>query len=53
MSSGVLEQMVLEGRATPAAGDLLDVADEMGLPVAAGGPVLPSSALATSRRDER
>lgn len=52
LRSGVLDQMVLEGRATHAVDDLLDVADEMGLP-AAGGPVLPSSALAEMRRDER
>ncbi|HZI98707.1 MAG TPA: type II toxin-antitoxin system prevent-host-death family antitoxin [Actinomycetales bacterium] len=53
LRNGVLDQMVLEGRATQAVGDLLDVAGEMGLPVAAGGPRLPSSALAEMRRDER
>lgn len=50
---GVMDQMVLEGRATPAAGDLLDVASDLGLPVAAAGPVLPSAAVAELRDDER
>ena len=50
---GVMDQMVLEGRATEAAGDLLDLADEMGLPAAAREPLLPSVALAELRCDER
>lgn len=50
---GLLGQLVLEGRATGAAGDLLDRAGEMGLPVEATGPVLPSVALAEQRGDER
>lgn len=50
---GVLDQLVLEGRATEAAGDLLDLADEMGLPVDGEGSVLPSAALAELRNDER
>lgn len=50
---GVMDQLVLDGRATEAIGDLLDVADEMGLPGEAGGPVLPSVALAGLRTDER
>ncbi len=48
---GVLDQLVLEGRATAADGDLLDLADELGLP--RGGPPLPSVALAELRADER
>jgi len=48
---GVLDQLVLEGRATAAAGDLLDLADELGLP--RGGAPLPSVALAELRADER
>lgn len=48
---GLLDQLVLDGRATAAAGDLLDLADELGLPV--GGPPLPSVALAELRADER
>lgn len=50
---GVLDQLVLEGRATEAAGDLLDRVDELGLPVDACGPVLPSAALGELRGDER
>lgn len=48
---GALEQMVLEGRATPPGGDLLDVAEEIGLPVSSAHPA--SSALAELRADER
>lgn len=50
---GIMEQLVLECRATEAAGDLLEVAGEMGLPADACGPVLPSVALAELRSDER
>jgi prevent-host-death family protein len=48
---GILDQLVLEGRATEADGDLLDIAEEMGLPVMAAE--LPSVALAELRADER
>jgi prevent-host-death family protein len=48
---GVLDQLVLEGRASEATGDLLDLADELGFPAA--GSVLPSVALAELRADER
>jgi prevent-host-death family protein len=48
---GVLDQLVLEGRVIAAESDLLDIADEMGLPVAA--PALPSVALTELRADER
>lgn len=51
---GVLDQLVLEGRATEATGDLLDVMDELELPRAAEpGRPLPSEALADLRADER
>lgn len=50
---GVMEQMVLEGRATDAVGDLLDLADDLGLPAVAASHRLPSSALAELRADER
>lgn len=50
---GVLDQLVLEGRATEAAGDLLDLAEEIGLPAAAGDRPLPSAALAELRAEER
>jgi prevent-host-death family protein len=50
----VLDQMVLEGRATEATGDLLDLMDELGLPQAvSAGRQLPSQALAQLRADER
>jgi len=48
-----LDQMVLEGRATPADGDLLDLADALGLPVRTDAPAPLSRALADLRRDER
>jgi prevent-host-death family protein len=51
---GVLDQLVLEGRATEATGDLLDVMDELGLPQRAdAGRPLPSQSLAELRADER
>lgn len=48
---GTLDQLVLEGQATAAGGDLLDLVDELGLPSEA--TVSPSSALAELRADER
>lgn len=50
---GVLDQLVLEGRASESVGDLLDAVEQLGLPAVAGGPVLPSVALAELRTDER
>jgi len=50
---GVIDQMVLEDRATEASYDLLDLVSQMGLPAAPAGPVLPSVALAQLRSDER
>lgn len=50
---GVIDQLVLERRATEASGDLLDLAEELGLPVPASGPLLPSQALAELRADGR
>jgi prevent-host-death family protein len=50
----VLDQMVLEGRASESAGDLLDLMDELGLPQPPeAGRQLPSEALAQLRADER
>ena len=46
-----LDQLVVEGRATEARVDLLDTAEELGLPVTS--PVLPSDALAELRAGER
>jgi prevent-host-death family protein len=48
---GVLDQLVLEGKASAAVADLLDVAEELGLP--ACEPALPSAALEELRADER
>lgn len=50
---GVLDQLVLDGRATDAAEDLLDLAGELGLPVTVAGGQLPSEALAQIRDDAR
>ncbi len=53
LRGGVLDQLVLEGRATEATGDLLDLVEELGLPASAQGPMVPSEALAWLRIDER
>ena len=53
LQGGALEQLVLEGRASEGEGDLIDLADELGLPVATSGSVSPSTALAELRADER
>ncbi len=51
---GALDQLVLEGRATEATGDLLDLMDELGLPLPPEpGRRPPSQALAELRADER
>jgi len=50
---GVLAQMVTEGRATDAGGDLVDLAEEMGLPADGAGSLPPSVALEELRTDER
>ena len=51
--TGVIEQLVLEGRATGATADLLDLAQELGLPRACGNRIPPSEALTELRSDER
>ena len=55
LRASALDQMVLEGRATEANGDLLDLMEELGLPRAEAGTehMLPSEALAELRADER
>lgn len=54
LRAGALDQLVLEGRASEASGDLIDLMDEMGLPAALqGGSHSPSDALAELRADER
>ena len=50
---GVLDQLVLEGRATEQTGDLLDLLDTLGLPAAPRGATLPSEALKELRADDR
>jgi prevent-host-death family protein len=50
---GVLDQMVAEGRATEATGDLLELLDQHGLPAPPRGRMLPSQALSELRADER
>ena len=55
LRSSALDQLVAEGRATGAAGDLLDLLDELRLPTAlqpAHG-ISASAALAELRADER
>jgi prevent-host-death family protein len=52
--TSALEQLILEGRATPAEGDLLKAMDELGLPIPADEGLMPlSQALAELRADER
>ena len=54
LRASVLDQLVLEGRATESEGDLLDLMGEMGLPMPARpGQRSPSAALAELRDDER
>ena len=54
LRGGSLDQLVLEGRATEATGDLLELAHEVGLPVAPSpGTGYPSRALVELRADER
>ena len=51
---GVLDQLILEGRATAATDDLLDLLEELQLPVSVGtGQQRPSEALAELRDDDR
>ena len=52
LKASALEQLVAEGRATEAEGDLLDLLDELGLPGEPGGAGLPSAALGHLRADE-
>ena len=53
LSGGDLEQLVLEGRATEAHGDLLAMVEQLSLPEASSGGKAPSVALAELRADER
>jgi prevent-host-death family protein len=49
---GILEQLMLEGRATESEHDLLDLLDEMSLPAPSLGSRLPSEALGELRAGE-
>jgi prevent-host-death family protein len=49
---GVLDQLTAEGRATEAAADLLELLDELSLPAASDGRMLPSAALDELRAEE-
>ncbi|HEY5096650.1 MAG TPA: type II toxin-antitoxin system prevent-host-death family antitoxin [Acidimicrobiales bacterium] len=53
LQGGTLEQLVLEGRASGPDGNLLSLAEELGLPDASSGGMPPSTALAALRGDER
>jgi prevent-host-death family protein len=48
---GAIDQLVAEGRATETSADLLELAEQIGLPVTAQVP--PSEALEQLRADER
>ena len=54
LKPSMLDQLILENRATEAVGDFLDLMDELGLPGSARrGHMTPSRALAEMRDDER
>jgi prevent-host-death family protein len=53
LRAGDLAQLVQDRRATEATADLLDLADDLGLPAAASGGDLPSVALSELRDDAR
>ena len=48
-----LEQLMAEGAATAAHGNLIELSRELELPAAGQGTIAPSEALAELRRDER
>lgn len=50
---GALDQLIVEGRVTPAGGDLLNQLDQMSLPGSSTGSDLPSVALSELRDQER
>ena len=52
LKPSALEQLVAEGRATEAEGDVLDLLDELELPGKPAGTELPSAALEHLRADE-
>lgn len=52
LRASVLDQLVTEGRATAAEGDLIDFLEELGLPAEPAGVGLPSTALEILRAEE-
>jgi prevent-host-death family protein len=52
LRTGILEQLEIDGRATSAEGDLLDLLDDMSLPAPPLSSELPSQALAKLRAEE-
>ncbi|MGH9305043.1 MAG: type II toxin-antitoxin system Phd/YefM family antitoxin [Acidimicrobiales bacterium] len=52
LRGGMLEQLTIEGRATAAKADLIDLLDEMSLPAPPVGSELPSQALADLRAED-
>jgi antitoxin (DNA-binding transcriptional repressor) of toxin-antitoxin stability system len=53
LQRGALDQLVIEGRATAAEGDLLEILDELNLPSRSEGRISPSEALSEQRSEER
>jgi prevent-host-death family protein len=53
LQRGTLEQLVTDGRATAAEGDLLDALDELELPARARGRTSPTVSLIEQRDEER
>lgn len=53
LQSTMIEQLILEGRVTEAEGDLLEIMDELDLPIEPGQSMLPSQALMELRSNER
>ncbi len=53
LGSGPMDQMVLDGRAVAPRADLLDIAEQVGLPAPLNSDTAPSEVLRQLRADER
>jgi len=53
LQRSALDQLVTDGRATPADGDLLDALDKLGLPARMMGRQSPTESLLEQRDEER
>jgi prevent-host-death family protein len=53
LQRSTLDQLVIDGRATAAVGDLLDILDELKLPSRTEGRMSPNEALSEQRSEER